>query len=69
MNPGEGRDGAPVADSTGLTVLDTVALVALAGIMAGSGPEDSAPPPLDIARIAYEYARAFITVKAEEGQR
>lgn len=65
MNPGEARAAfhAEQVLLGELTALDVAALVMLAGILAGSGPEDYVMSPREAARIAYEYATDFFAVR------
>jgi hypothetical protein len=67
MKPGKSR-AAPVADGVllgELDALDVAALIMLAGILAGAGPDDVVLSPREAAKISYEYATAFFAVKAE----
>lgn len=71
MNPGKGR-AASVADGVllgELDALDVAALIMLAGILAGAGPDDVVLSPREAAKISYEYATAFFAVKAEAARR
>lgn len=64
MNPGEVRaasDAVPVLLGE-MTARDVVALILLAGLLAG--PDDGVSP-FSTARIAFEFADAFFRVKAE----
>lgn len=70
MSPEKSR-AAPVVDGVllgELTALDVAALLMLAGILAGAGPDDYVMSPREAALISYQYADAFFAVKAEAGR-